>query len=390
MRVTTDMSRARIRSLVALALVGFWLLPTLGCGGSKRVRKFRKSEVQKYLRKLEAPGLVMGEFPLKPNAIIDGDTVKVEGLKTTMRLLGIDTEETFKKEKERRLYEAGWSTYLKKVKGKSRKPVKAATPLGMDAKYWAEDFFKGIASVRLERDHPKEIRGRYNRYLTYVFAHKNGRWINYNIECVRAGMSPYFTKYGYSRRFHDEFVAAQKEARDKQLGIWAPLKRHYDDYPERLTWWNARADFIQKFEEESKGREDFIVLTNWDSLRRLDKHVDKQVTILATVGDIKLGDRGPTRVMLGRRMFGDFPVIFWDKDIFGSSNIPRYKGEYVRVTATVTKYYNKYRKRDELQVQVNLASQIVGSDKVPNYSGWTVGDPVPAPEEEKNDDSDPE
>ena len=137
--------------------------------------------------------LIIGEFPLKTNAIIDGDTVKVEGLKTTLRLLAIDTEETFKKEKERRLYEAGWSTYLAKVKGKSRKPVKAATPLGMEAKEWAEKFFKGTAAVRLERDHPKEIRGRYNRYLAYVFAKKDGQWINYDNEMMHFALKRHAT-----------------------------------------------------------------------------------------------------------------------------------------------------------------------------------------------------
>ena len=89
----------------------------------------------------------------------------------------------------------------------------------------------------------------------------------------------------------------------EELGIWAPLKHHYDDYPERLTWWTARADFIKRFEEDAEGRDDFVPLTNWDALRRIEARVGKKVTILATVGDIKLGDRGPTRVMLARHLW---------------------------------------------------------------------------------------
>ena len=57
------------------------------------------------------------------------------------------------------------------------------------------------------------------RYLAYVMVKKDGNWVNYNIECVRHGFSPYFVKYGRSRRFHREFLEAQKLARDAKLGI---------------------------------------------------------------------------------------------------------------------------------------------------------------------------
>jgi len=363
----------RMRAIACLtAVVSIALLMQVnGCfGGSKRARRLKKAEIQNRLKKLETPGLVIGEFPLARGAVVDGDTIKVAGLDNSMRLLAIDTEETFKSESDLRLYEAGFEDYLVAKRGDRIKPVKAATPLGEDAKEFAKQFFDGIKTVRLERDHPKDIRGRFNRYLAYVFARKKGKWVNYNVECVRAGMSPYFTKYSYSRRFHDQFVAAQKEAQDKGLGIWDPSKEHYRDYPERLQWWGARADFIQQFEEDAEGKDNYITLTNWDAMRRIERHEGKEIVILATVGDIKLGDKGPTRVMLSRRMLADFPLIFFDKDVFGSSKIARYKGEFVRVTGTVTRYRNKYRKRDELQIVINLPGQVVGSKLVPNYSGW--------------------
>ena len=355
------------RIAVILAVLAL-LLPA--CRGSKRVRRLQKAEVQKRLRQLETPGLVIGEFPLARGAVVDGDTVKVAGLDTSLRLLAIDTEETFKSETDRRLYEQGFDYYLKTKRGDSPKPVKVATPLGEDAKHFAEEFFKGVNIVRLERDHPKEIRGRYNRYLAYVLVKREGEWVNYNVECVRAGMSPYFTKYAYSRRFHDQFVEAQKEARQKGLGIWDPQREHYRDYDERLKWWNARADFIKKFEEDAEGKSNYIVLTNWDSLRRLEQHENQEVVVLATVGKIKIGDKGPTRVMLGRRLLGDFPLIFFDRDVFGTSNIARWEGEFVRVTGTVTRYRNKHTNKDELQIVVSLPGQISGSELVPNYSGW--------------------
>jgi endonuclease YncB( thermonuclease family) len=368
------MSVSSIRSHrpFGLALLSACLvLPAASCfGGSKASRRLQKSEIQARLKAFETPGLLIGEFPLARGAVVDGDTIKVAGLDSSLRLLAIDTEETFKSEQDRRLFEVGFEQYLKAKRGKSLKPVKAATPLGEEAKQFALKFFEGVNTARLERDHPKEIRGRFNRYLAYVFVRKQGEWVNYNIECVRAGMSPYFTKYAYSRRFHDQFVAAQKEAQHKRLGIWDPSRQHYPDYPERLEWWNARADFIRAFEIQAEGKSNYIVLTNWDALRLLEQNEGKQVVVLGTVGDIKLGDRGPTRVMLSRRLLGDFPLVFFDKDVFGNSQIAKYAGEFVVVTGTISRYRDKRKKRDELQMVINLPGQVVGSERVPDYSGW--------------------
>lgn len=360
------------RTAFAAFLAAIFAMQSLGCPGpdSRRTRRYKKSMLQESLQQFETVGLVIGTFALPNNTVIDGDTIRVSGLKTTLRLLAIDTEETFKGDKERRLYEQGWENYLKVLTNDGKDLAKMATPMGEEAKRYADDFFAGVKKVRLERDHPKEIRGRFDRYLAYVFAQKNGRWVNYNLECVRDGMSPYFTKYAYSRRFHNDFVAAQEEARRNKRGIWNPEKHAYRDYDRRLAWWNARADFIRDFENEAKGKPNYIILTNWDSLRRLQDHLDKEVVLLASVASIKLGDRGPTRVTLARRRGADFPLIFFDKDVFGSSRIARYRGEYVRVTGRVSQWYNKFRKQYELQIQINLPGQIRLSDKIPDFSRW--------------------
>ncbi|MEM6293799.1 MAG: hypothetical protein AAGA54_21165, partial [Myxococcota bacterium] len=79
----------------------------------------------------EEAGLVLGEFALAPGAVVDGDTLKVGGLDSSLRLLGIDTEETFKSEKDLRLYEElGFEAYLEKKGGGGNRPPKCATPLG--------------------------------------------------------------------------------------------------------------------------------------------------------------------------------------------------------------------------------------------------------------------
>ena len=338
------------------------LIASTSCAPSRQAQRYSRDKVQTSLKRLETPGLVLGEFALAGKPILDGDTIRVEGLDSTMRLLALDCEETLKDEQSRRDVEDDWPKYLKDKRGDKKHPTKAGTPLGEEAKKYAIDFFTGVRTVRLERDHPKEIRDRYDRYLVYVFVQRGGKWINYNVEAVRAGMSPYFTKYSYSRRFHDDFVAAEKEAREAKRGIWRPGAQAYQDYAERKAWWDARAEFIKAFERDGQGRDDFIELTNWDSIRQIEKKLGQEITVLGSVSRIVLGDRGPTRVLLGRRMFSDFAIVFFDKDVFASSGIDRYEGEFVRVTGVVNEYKNKYTNKRQLQVIVSLPSQVVGSE----------------------------
>ena len=212
--------------------------------------------------------------------IVDGDTIRVDGLDSSLRLLGDDTEETFKNEADRRAFEAGWEQY------KKAKRAGLAAPGQVSRRRWAsrprlfaKHFFEGVDKVRIERDHPAEIRDRYNRYLAYVFAQKNGKWINYNIEVVRAGMSPYFPKYGHSRRFHDEFLEARGRGEGRQRGIWEPGAPGYPDYPEREAWWNARGDFVEAVPTRTpRASPSFIDITHWDALKQIEASVGKEVT----------------------------------------------------------------------------------------------------------------
>jgi endonuclease YncB( thermonuclease family) len=292
----------------------------------------------------DSSGLVIGEFAL--TKVVDGDTIRVDGLDSSLRLLGIDTEETFKHASERRAFDAGWEQYEKDVRGTSPRPVKFATPMGMEAKDWAEKFFAGADKVRLERDDPKQIRDRYNRYLAYVFVQKNGVWVNYNVEAVRAGMAPYFPKYGRSRRFHDEFVKAEAEAKAAKRGIWDPTKMAYPDYAEREAWWTARGDFVAAFDKDA---ENHVSLDDSDATERLEHLVGKPVVVLGTVNEIYGGH--PTRVMLDH-----LPVIFFDKDVLAQTGIAAWKGEWVVVTGTPSLYKHK------VQIVIDRAAQIQMSD----------------------------
>ncbi|MDB4962400.1 MAG: hypothetical protein JWP01_2399 [Myxococcales bacterium] len=344
MSLTSSMSRRPLILVLASALA-----ITGSCspvGGDRYTRK----QAQKSLLKLEAPGLVIGEFTL--TKIVDGDTVRVDGLDSSLRLLGMDTEETFKNEADRRAVETDWKGYVEEKRNKVR-PGRIATPTGEVAKEWAKKFFDGTVRVRLERDHPAEIRDRFNRYLSYLFVQKNGTWVNYNVESVRAGMSPYYTKYGFSRRFHDEFVKAQAEAKAAKRGIWQDGIMKYPDYPEREAWWTPRAEFVAKFRVEGAGKDNYLDVTHWDALKQLENLVGKEVHVLGTVDDVRLNERGPARVALNR-----FPIVFFDRDVLGSSGIMQWKGEYVEVIGIPTIYENKTTKKKQVQIVIDSASQI--------------------------------
>jgi endonuclease YncB( thermonuclease family) len=336
----------------ALALFSFG---ASACGPVEGARYTRK-QAEKSLTSLEKPGTEIGTFKL--TKIVDGDTIKVDGLDASLRLLGMDTEETFKTDPDRRLFEAGWLQYLTAKRGTSKHPVKMATPLGEEAKVFAKNFFDGIETVKLVRDHPAEIRDRYNRYLAYVLVQKNGTWLNYNVEAVRGGMSPYFPKYGNSRRYHQQFLEAEIEAKTAQRGIWAPNVQAYPDYPEREAWWKARGDFVDKFRLQGEGKPEFIDITHWDAMDKLEALVGKPVAVLGTVGDVKIGDKGPARVTLSRRLGGDFPLIFFDRDTLGNSGLSQWRGEFVIVRGTPSIYVNKHTGKKQVQIQIDQASQI--------------------------------
>jgi endonuclease YncB( thermonuclease family) len=282
-------------------------------------------------------GLLIGEYRLARDPIIDGDTIRVVDIDTSVRLLSLDTEERLHGRAERAAAAKDFDGYLKRKRGGSKRPQKAGTPMGEEASEFAEAFFADAKSVRLERDDPKEIRGHFGRPLAYALVEKRGRWTSYNVECVRAGMSPYFTKYGYSHRFHNQFSHAEAEARQAERGIWNPEAQGYGDYDERKAWWNARADFIRAFEHEASGRKDLIMLSHWDAPTQLEASLGKNVTVLSTVERIKRF-KGLVRVSLAMEPDRPFPIIFFDREVFKQSRVAAYAGEPIRVRGRVERY----------------------------------------------------
>ena len=124
--------------------------------------------------------------------VVDGDTIVViyNGKKERVRLLCVNTPESVHPDEKQNI------------------------PLGKVAsKYTA----KRLAGKNIDLEFEGErIRGHYGRLLAYVFVDGS----NFNVELVRQGLSPYYTKYGKSVQYHNQFRSAERQARKEKLHIW--------------------------------------------------------------------------------------------------------------------------------------------------------------------------
>lgn len=123
--------------------------------------------------------------------VVDGDTIVIDyqGKYEKVRLLCVNTPESVHPDKKQNV------------------------PMGKVASDYTKNRLKG-KYVDLEFEGP--IRGRYGRLLAYVFV--DG--INFNLELVKEGLSPYYTKYGLSQKHDKEFREAERYARKHKLNIW--------------------------------------------------------------------------------------------------------------------------------------------------------------------------
>lgn len=81
----------------------------------------------------------------------------------------------------------------------------------------ASEYTKSRLSGQwIELEFEAKKRGKYGRLLAYVILEGE----NFNLELVRGGWSPYYTKYGTSKKYHVEFIRAQKQAKKMRLNIW--------------------------------------------------------------------------------------------------------------------------------------------------------------------------
>lgn len=126
--------------------------------------------------------------------VVDGDTMKVslQGQEKTVRLIGIDTPETVD----------------------PRRPVGC---FGKEASREAKKLLEG-KMVILQKDVSET--DKYNRLLRLVFLPlEDGRILFVNDYLIRAGFAKIYT-YPPDVKFNDQFMQAEKEAREMSKGLW--------------------------------------------------------------------------------------------------------------------------------------------------------------------------
>jgi len=127
--------------------------------------------------------------------VVDGDTIDVEvnGTIMRLRLIGMDTPEVVD----------------------PRKPVEC---FGREASDQAKKLLTG-KTVKLEADPSQQNRDRYNRFLRYVWI--DGK-VLFNYQMIADGYAFEYTFQGNAYKYQKEFKQTQKEAEQKQKGLWHP------------------------------------------------------------------------------------------------------------------------------------------------------------------------
>jgi len=132
--------------------------------------------------------------------VIDGDTIEVNyrGKPETVRLLHVNTPEPVHPDKKQNI------------------------PMGNVASDYAKKRLQG-KSVEIEFEGSR--RRRDGRLLGYVFV--DGK--NFNLELVKKGLSPYYSKYGSSNKYDKDFREVEKIAQKNSSNIWGnpELTRKY-------------------------------------------------------------------------------------------------------------------------------------------------------------------
>jgi len=124
--------------------------------------------------------------------VIDGDTIVVNynGKSEKVRLLSVNTPESVHPDNKQNI------------------------PMGKVASdYTKASLLKKYVALEFEAG---PIRGRFGRLLAYIFVDGT----NFNLQLVRQGLSPYYTKYGLSQKYDQQFRKAETYAREHHLNIW--------------------------------------------------------------------------------------------------------------------------------------------------------------------------
>ena len=270
----------------------------------------------------------------KTSAVVDGDTVHLEGLKESVRIVGVDAEEIFHSDTDRKAAEEDFARYAQAKRGAERRPVKYGTPEGEAAKEFAERYFRDVPQVLYVPDDPAMPTEYYGRNLGHLLVDRDKDGVfeeNFAVELVRNGHSPYFVKYGISRLFHAEFAAAEDEARREKRGIWSAdpkAPHHYSDYEERRTWWLARAKAIERFESRHASDPACFRVQIAAEFERLKAQAEgAAVTVFGVLAP--RGEKSPEKVVayVSYRNRVDIPIV-WESAA-APPDLAEWMGEYV-------------------------------------------------------------
>lgn len=141
-----------------------------------------------------SPTLATQEIYYVVTKIIDGDTLSIDinGIKETLRLIGINTPETVD----------------------PRKPVEC---FGKEASAKANELLSG-KRIRIEKDPTQGDRDKYGRLLAYVYREDG---LFFNKKMIEEGYAYEYT-YNLPYKYQAEFKEEQRMAKVAKKGLWAP------------------------------------------------------------------------------------------------------------------------------------------------------------------------
>jgi len=159
--------------------------------------------------------------------VVDGDTIVVDyqGTHEKVRLLCVNTPESVHLDEKQNI------------------------PMGKVASNYAKKKLTG-KYVDLEFEGSRR-RGNYGRLLTYVFV--DGQ--KFNLDLVKQGLSPYYTKYGRSQKYDHEFRSAEKLARKQGLNIWGNPELT-QKYLRLKSKWGQRSSAVPTLDQQKRVQTD--------------------------------------------------------------------------------------------------------------------------------------
>lgn len=130
--------------------------------------------------------------------VLDGDTIiaSISGKHESVRLIGIDAPETEKEGQESQCFS-----------NESREEMKKLV---------------GGQVVKLVSDPTQSDKDKYERLLRYIYL-ADETMVNRTM--LSGGFAREYTYLGNSYQYQKEFIDAQKEAKEKNLGLWSACKQ---------------------------------------------------------------------------------------------------------------------------------------------------------------------